>query len=92
MTEEEILRMTPYTYKSTGLGDIIIWIGTNSTKEKYVRISNLSYYEKKRFDGEDTFKITIPDMKIIGLVNKKLITDSVMKNIMDFIELNKKRY
>ena len=38
--------------------------------------------------GKDCFTMTIPDFKIIGEQNRKVVTDDILKDIIKFVELN----
>lgn len=85
LNEDELLWMSSITYKSTGIKNVVLWIGHTATKEKAIKVSNVLC---PSFDGKDCFTLTIPDFKIIGKVNKELITDDVLQQIKEFVMKN----
>jgi hypothetical protein len=85
LTEQELLEMSNIGYKVTGIKDVIIWIGPNPDYHwKRIKISNIA----NKYSGEDCFTLTIPDFKVVGEVNKKLITTEVLEKIKEFVTIN----
>ena len=86
LTDDELLEMANVDYETTGISDIVLWIGPNPKSHGYrIKVSN----KLNNFDGTNNFTITIPDYKIIGDVNNKLVSSTKMEEIIDFIEKNK---
>ncbi|MCK9416619.1 hypothetical protein M0Q97_08190 [Candidatus Dojkabacteria bacterium] len=85
--DDELLEMSNLWGKYTGLGDVVIWVGSTikSQHGKRIKISNIN---SKTGSSLDCFTITIPDLNIIGRVNKKHITKAKLEKIFKFIELN----
>lgn len=85
LSEEELLEMANVTDDSTGIDDVVLWIGPNpSSHGKRIKVSNFP----KKISSSDLFTITIPDMNIIGEVNSKFITKSKLDDIKKFITIN----
>jgi hypothetical protein len=85
LTEQELLEMSNIGYKVTGIKDVIIWIGPNPKHHwNRIKISNIP----NKYSGENCFTLTIPDFKIIGEVNSKLITNEVLEQIKKFVNIN----
>jgi hypothetical protein len=83
--DNELLEMVNFTKKTTGIDDVVIWIGPNpSNHGKRIKVSN----KPNSFDPYDTFIITIPDLEIIGDFNKKFIKDYTLNKIYQFIKTN----
>jgi len=83
--EQELLEMANVTDKTTGIQDIILWIGPNPGQHwKRIKVCNL----KNTFDMSDCFTLTIPNFKIIGEVNTKLITTEILEKIKEFVNIN----
>lgn len=83
--DNELLEMANFTKKTTGIEDVVIWIGPNPPNHgKRIKVSN----KINSFDPQETFTITIPDLKIIGEVNTKLISNQILDKIFDFINKN----
>lgn len=83
--DNELLEMANFTKKTTGIEDVVIWIGPNPPNHgKRIKVSN----KINNFDPQETFTITIPDLKIIGEVNTKLISNQILEKIFDFINKN----
>ena len=78
--DNELLEMANFTEKTTGINDVVIWLGPGNR----IKVSN----KPNSFDTYDTFTITIPDLEIIGDVNTKFIKQSVLNKIYDFIKSN----
>jgi len=85
VTNDELLEMANITYKSTGIENVVIWVGPNPEYHgKRIKVSNIP----NKFDGRDCFTLTIPDFKIIGEINKSLIDDRKLEQIKEFVMLN----
>lgn len=85
LSEEELMEMANLDYESSGIDGVIIWVGPNPHFHgRRVKISNIP----NRFDGKDCFTLTIPDFKIIGNINKSLITNKKFEQIKEFINNN----
>lgn len=85
LSEEELLEMANITDDSTGIDDVVLWIGPNPTTHgKRIKVSNFP----KKISNTDLFTITIPDMNIIGEVNSNFITKSKLNDIKKFITIN----
>lgn len=83
--DNELLEMANFTKKTTGIDDVVIWIGPNPPNlGRRIKVSN----KPNSFDPYDTFTITIPDLKIIGDVNSKFIKEPILNKIFQFIEVN----
>jgi len=83
--DNELLEMANFTKKTTGIDDVVIWLGPDTPNHgKRVKVSNKS----NSFDSYDTFAINIPDLEIIGDVDTKFIKQSVLNKIYDFIKSN----
>lgn len=87
LTDDELFEMTNLYGNHTGLDDVVIWVGSSlkSNHGKRIKVSNL---KTKMGSSMDCFTITIPELKIIGRVNRKHITKDKMNKIFDFINLN----
>lgn len=81
---KELLEMANIPGDRTGIIDVVIWIGPSHNGHR-IKISNIP----NKADINDTFKITIPDYKIIGKVNSNFIDKDKLDNIKKFIKLNK---
>lgn len=82
---EELLEMANFTKKTTGISDVVIWIGPNPPGHgKRIKVSN----KPNSFDFYDTFTITIPELEIIGEVDSKFINSDTLNRIYEFIKLN----
>ncbi len=83
--DNELLEMANFTKKTTGIDDVVIWLGPDTPNHgKRVKVSN----KPNSFDSYDTFAINIPDLEIIGDVDTKFIKQSVLNKIYDFIKSN----
>ncbi len=82
LSNKELLEMSNITYKTTGIKNVVLWIGPNPEYHgKRIKVSNIP----NKFDGKDCFTLTIPDFKIIGKVD---ITQQKLKQIKEFVLLN----
>ena len=82
LTEDELMEMANVTQKTTGIENVVIWIGPNPlSHDKIIKVSNSS----NKFDGKDCFTLTIPDFKIIGTINKSVIDSKKLEKIKEFV-------
>jgi hypothetical protein len=83
LTEDECFYLTCLSDKSTGIKGIVLWIG--DIGHGYgIKVSNI----ENSYKGRDCFTLTIPNFKIIGRVNKNLITKEVLHKIIKYVKLN----
>ena len=86
LTNDELLEMANATSKVTGIKDIVLWMGPPPPNHGHrIKVSN----KPNKISNDDLFTITIPEYKIIGEVNTNFITSKKIKEIINFIELNK---
>jgi hypothetical protein len=85
LSEQELIEMANASYKVTGIPNVVLWIGPNPNSHGMrIKVSNIP----NKFDGGDCFTLTIPDFKIVGVINKKFITNIILNKIKEFVELN----
>jgi len=85
LSEQELLEMANVTYKTTGIENVVLWIGPNPEYHgKRIKVSNLP----NKFTGTNCFTLTIPNFEIIGNVDEKFITTKVLNKIKEFVNLN----
>jgi hypothetical protein len=85
LDEQELMEMANVTEKVTGIKNIVLWLGSNPAGSwKRIKVSNIS----NKFDGKNCFTLTIPEFKIIGEVNTKLIDNKKIEQIKHFVILN----
>ena len=85
LSGQELLEMANVTYKTTGIKDVVLWIGPNPEYHgKRIKISN----SPNKFNGSDCFTLTIPKFEIIGKVDETFITSKVLEQIKEFVNLN----
>ena len=85
ITDEEKMTLTDISPRQIGIKDVFIWVGSNPhTHDRRIKVSNVP----NDFHGKDCFTMTIPDFKIIGEPNRKVVTAEIMSDIRKFIELN----
>lgn|ERR1035437_7762732 len=85
LTNQELLEMANVDFESTGLENIVIWIGPNPGQHGHrIKIGN----KVNSFDGGNNFTLTIPEFKVIGKVNTKLIDSRTMDRIIEFVNMN----
>jgi hypothetical protein len=85
ITDDELMEMANISPNKTGIKDVFIWVGPNPNSHwKRIKVSNV----QNKFDKNDCFTITIPDFKVIGEPNSKLITKNILEDIIKFIQLN----
>jgi hypothetical protein len=82
LSEDELFEMANVTEETTGIKDVVIWIGPNPKSHgKRVKISNIP----GKISSNDCFTLTIPKFEIIGDVNTKFIDSIKMEKIKKFI-------
>jgi hypothetical protein len=82
---DELFEMSNFTKKTTGIEDVVIWIGPNPPQHgRRIKVSN----KPNSFDIYDTFTISIPDLEIIGEVDTKFIKKDKLNQIFEFINNN----
>ena len=87
LSEDELLEMANVTEETTGIKDVVLWIGPNpKSRGKRIKVSNIP----NKISSSDCFTITIPNFEIIGDVNNKLIDSIKMDKIKEFITINQK--
>ena len=85
ITDLELMEMANISPKKTGVKDVYIWFGPNPYSHgRRIKISNIP----NKFSKYDCFTLTIPKFQIIGDVNDKLITTSILNDIKIFVNLN----
>lgn len=85
LSEQELLEMANVTYKTTGIKNVVLWIGPNPEYHgKRIKISNIP----NKFTTNDCFTLTIPDLKVIGKVNDVFITTKILDEIKKFVNIN----
>ena len=84
-SERELLEMANVTYKTTGIEDVVLWIGPNPEYHgKRIKVSNLP----NKFTMSNCFTLTIPKFEIIGEIDEKFITTKVLNKIKEFVTIN----
>ena len=79
--------LTNISGAATGLGNVVIWIAPIlPNQNKRIHVSNVP---SKSYAG-DTFIITIPDLEIIGDVNRSFIDGQKLEQIRAWVVLNQK--
>lgn len=87
LSEDELFEMANVTEETTGIKDVVIWIGPNPNSHgKRVKVSNIP----GKISSSDCFTLTIPKFEIIGEVNSKFIDTPKMDKIKSFIKNNLK--
>jgi hypothetical protein len=85
LSEDELFEMANVTEETTGIKDVVIWIGPNPMSHgKRVKISNIP----NKISSSDCFTITIPKFEIVGEMNTKFIESIKLENIKKFISNN----
>jgi len=85
LEDQELMEMANITSKTTGIENVVIWIGPNpSTHGKRIKISNVA----NSFRLSDCFTLTIPDFVEIGYRDKNVIDNKTLDKIKDFVNLN----
>lgn len=87
ISDIELIEMANVSPRKTGIEDVYIWFGPNPHYHgRRIKVSNIP----NKFSKEDCFTITIPDFRIIGNINKKLIDSKKLDRIKELINKNLK--
>jgi hypothetical protein len=85
LSEDELFEMANVTEETTGIKDVVIWIGPNpSSHGKRVKVSNIP----GKISSNDYFTLTIPKFEIIGEVNNNFIDTPKLDKIKEFLSIN----
>jgi hypothetical protein len=85
ISNDELMEMSNLSQKATGVEDVVIWVGPNPEYHGYrIKVSN----EVNKIGKSNCFTITIPELKIIGEVNSKLIDKRKLEKIKEFVKIN----
>ena len=85
MTDKELLEMANVTDETSGIKNVVIWIGPSPMAHGHrIKISNTP----NTFEGSNCFVMTIPDYEIIGKINGKFITSDKIEKIKEFVKKN----
>lgn len=87
MTEEEYLDMESLTVRSTGIPNVVLWVGPSPESYQRVYVVNSPNSYKRE---EDYFTLSIPDYRIMGRVNTDFITPEVIEKIKNWCNQNMK--
>jgi len=80
-----LYEMANLTYRDTGINNIVIWVGGDPEQHGMrVKVSNVP----NKWGGGDSFTITIPELNVVGKINKSLISGKVLDDIKNWIKLN----
>jgi len=84
-SEQELLEMANVTYKTTGIEDVVLWIGPNTEYHgKRIKVSNFP----NTFTLTNCFTLTIPKLETIGKIDGTFITTKVLNKIKEFVTIN----
>jgi translation initiation factor 2 beta subunit (eIF-2beta)/eIF-5 len=88
LSKEELFEyMSNINDEITGIDNVVIWVGTKPPQHGHrVKVSNVP----DKMDKDNNFTITIPELKVIGNVNKRLINKTTLEQIFYFIKINQK--
>ena len=85
LTDDELLEMANLSPKTTGIDGVCLWIGPAPERHgNRIKVSNVP----DKFERNDCFVITIPDLKTKGRINAKFITADKLKQIKKWIVKN----
>ena len=85
LSEDELFEMANVTEETTGIKDVVIWIGPNPASHgKRVKVSNIP----GKISSNDCFTLTIPKFEIIGEVNNNFIDTPKLDKIKEFLSIN----
>lgn len=80
----ELYEMANLDVEDTGIPNVIIWVGADPKRHAMrIKVSNIPNKW-----SDDNFTITLPDLNMVGKINKSLITGEVLENINNWIKLN----
>jgi len=84
-SDQELLEMANASEKVTGIKNVVLWLGPPPASHGHrIKVSNIP----DSFKVNDCFTITIPDFKVIGEINKSLIDEKKLNQIIQFIKIN----
>jgi len=85
INEDQFLwEMANLTSRSHGIDNIVIWVGGNpDTHYMRIKVSNVP----NKYSNNN-FTITIPDLQVIGNINKQFISGKILEDIKYWIKLN----
>ena len=82
--EIELYEMANLSGQRTGIDNIMIWVGADPKRHALrIKVSNVA----NRW-STDNFTITLPELDVIGNVNKALISGNTLQDIKSWIKLN----
>jgi len=82
--EQDLYEMANLTSRYTGIDRVVIWVGMDYKRHAMrVKVSNVP---NKMAD--DTFIITIPDLDVIGKIDKSFISGKTLNDIKSWLKLN----
>lgn len=85
VSDEELMEMSNLSPKSTGIKDVVIWVGPNpSYHGKRIKVSNVP----NKISKINCFTITIPDLEVIGEINSVFIDKKKLEKIKEFVKIN----
>jgi len=85
VSDKELLEMANASEKVTGIKNVVLWLGPPPPSHGHrIKVNNTP----DSFKLDNCFTITIPDFKIIGEVNKSLIDEKKLNQIIQFIKIN----
>lgn len=82
--EKTLLEMANVGDKYTGIQNVVIWIGMDP-KLHYLRVKVSNIPNKW---SSDNFTITIPELDVVGKINKSFISRQILDDIKSWIKLN----
>ena len=76
--------MANLTYRTTGIENVVIWVGGDPERHAMrIKVSNVANKW-----SNDNFTITMPQLDVVGKINKSLISGKLLDDITDWIKLN----
>ena len=83
-SRDDLLEMANIGEKVTGIPEVVIWVGPNPPQHGMrIKVSNIPGKSMG-----DTITITIPDLLVVGKVNKSFITPEILEKINQWITIN----
>lgn len=82
--ETTLLEMANIGVKHTGISNVVIWVGMDP-QQHYLRVKVSNVPDKW---ASDNFTITVPELVVVGKVNKVFITERILADIKNWIKLN----
>jgi len=82
--DDELLEMSNISSKRTGIDNVVIWLGPNPHSHgKRIKVSNVP-----NKGSRNCFTVTIPELEVIGEINKSFIDSKKLDQIKEFIKIN----